>query len=448
MAGAQTTDLIGRRVRRRVLGRLMPFLIAAYVLAYIDRTNLGIAKLRMQPALGLTDEVLGFGAGMFFIGYCLLEIPGALIAERWSARKWIARIMVSWGLVAGLMGFLGTSAFGLVDFKTQFYSLRFLLGAAEAGFFPAVIVYLSHWFTAADGTRAKAYFLISQPIAVMTGIPLGRLILENAHWFGLDGWRWVFILEGVPALVFGFLTLCYLTDHPSGARWLPEGERSWLVERLSRESQAKVAEGKVGIREALRNRQVFLLAAVGFLIVSGNQALVFFFPSIMEGLGDMGIWPRTALTALPYVCSLAGILIGGFSSHRSGERRWHTACPMFLNGTGISMAILWQHKPAWSIAFFCLAGLAAQAYMPALWSIPTQLLGKSAAATAVGFINMVSNLGGFFGPSIFGYLRTTTGSFRLGLWFLVACMLAAGALATQIRVARQPAPDGDKAVTL
>ena len=412
----------------------MPFLVVAYIFAYIDRTNVGMAKLHMQPALGLTDETLGFGAGIFFVGYCLLEIPGALIAERWSARKWIARIMVSWGLVAALMGLVGTPLFGSFNVELQFYSLRFLLGAAEAGFFPAVIVYLSHWFTAEDRTRAKAYFLIAQPIAVMTGIPLARLILENVHWINLDGWRWVFILEGIPAFIFGIVTLFYLTDFPSQARWLPEEEKRWLIERLHVESQAKVAAGKVSVREALRNGQVFLLTAVAFLIVSGNQALVFFLPSIMERLGNMGVVLRTALTALPYLCSVAGILIAGFSSHRTGERRWHIAVPMFLNGAGISMAIATHDRPAVAIAFFCFAGLAAQAYMPAFWSVPTQLLGKSAAATAVGLINMLGNLGGFFGPAVFGYLRTSTGNFRTGLWFLVACMIAAGGLATRIRV--------------
>jgi Sugar phosphate permease len=418
----------------------MPFLIVAYILAYIDRTNVGVAKLRMQPDLGFTDDPFGFGAGIFFIGYCLLEIPGALIAERWSARKWIARIMISWGLVAALMGFVGTPLFGSADLKAQFYWLRFLLGAAEAGFFPAVIVYLSHWFTVEDRTRAKAYFLIAQPLAVMIGIPVGRLILENVHWMGLEGWRWIFILEGIPALLFGLLTLCYLTDYPAEARWLAAEEKLWLIGRLKSEAQEKVIAGKVGILAAFRNRQVFLLAAVSFLIISGNQAMVFFLPSIMEGLGNMGIVTRTALTALPYLCSLAGILIGGFSSHRTGERRWHIALPMFLNGLGISLAILSRNTPGLVIAFFCLAGLAAQAYMPALWSVPTQLLGKSAAATAVGLINMVGNLGGFFGPSIFGYLRTVSGSFQLGLWFLVGCMVAAGALATRLRVRPERAP--------
>src|SRR5580704_6083024 len=215
---AQTTpsaaadETLPVRTRKRVTRRLIPFLMFVYFLAYLDRANVGVAKLQMQKDLNFSDAVIGFGAGIFFVGYLLLDIPGSLIVERWSARKWIARIMVSWGLMAALMGWLGTPLFGSARPATQFYILRLLLGIAEAGFFPGVIVYLSHWFTAEERTRAKAYFMVTQPLAVALGIPLSRWILEHVGWFGLTGWRWVFILEGVPPVLMGLVTLWYLTD--------------------------------------------------------------------------------------------------------------------------------------------------------------------------------------------------------------------------------------------
>ncbi len=232
------------RTRKRVTARLIPYLMFIYLLAYLDRANVGVAKLQMQSALGFSDTVIGFGAGIFFLGYLLLDLPGSLIVERWSARLWIARIMVSWGLIAALMGFLGTPLFGSIALDKQFYGLRLMLGIAEAGFFPGVIVYLSHWFRVEDRARAKAYFMVTQPLAVALGIPVSRWILDNIHWAGLAGWRWVFILEGVTPLAMGLVTLFYLTDRPQEARWLPKDEKAWLMGELKAEGGiAKPARG-------------------------------------------------------------------------------------------------------------------------------------------------------------------------------------------------------------
>ncbi|HEX3878494.1 MAG TPA: MFS transporter, partial [Bryobacteraceae bacterium] len=210
---------LAERTRARVTRRLMPFLVFIYVLAYLDRANVSVAKLQMQRDLHFSDAIIGFGSGIFFLGYLLLDVPGSLIVERWSARKWIARIMISWGLIAALMGLLGTPLFGHIVPVTQFYGLRLLLGIAEAGFFPGVIVYLSHWYRLADRSRAKAYFMVAQPMAVALGVPLSRWILETVHWYGLAGWRWVFLLEGLAPFLMGFVTLRYLTDRPEQARW-------------------------------------------------------------------------------------------------------------------------------------------------------------------------------------------------------------------------------------
>jgi MFS transporter, ACS family, tartrate transporter len=421
-----TPEAVGQRARRRVTRRLMPFLIVAYLLAYVDRANLGVAKLQMQGDLGFTDATIGLGAGIFFVGYFLLEIPGSLIVERWSARKWFARIMISWGLLAALTGFITT--------PQQFYISRFLLGAAEAGFFPGVIVYLSHWFRYEDRTRAKSWFMMTQPLSVIVGTPLSRWILETVHWHGLHGWRWVFFLEGIPSILCGIAALYYLPDRVHQAPWLPDDEKNWLTAELKKEEQARSAAGRVHVADAFRHPQTILLIAVLFLVITGNQAILFFLPSITENMKGMSITWRTAVAVLPYLCSVAGILFNGFSSNRTGERRWHTAIPILMTAAGLACAILAGDHVAIVIVFFCLVGFSFQAYLSPFWTLPSAYLGKSAAATAIGTINSFGNLGGFAGPYIFGYLKARTGRYETGLWFLTGCMLISGLLATRIRV--------------
>ena len=422
------------RTRHRATCRLIPYLMFTYLLAYLDRANLAVAKLQMQTDLKLNDAVIGLGAGIFFIGYFLLEVPGSLIVEHWSARRWLARIMISWGLIAALTGLIGTPLFGSLSLKLQFYLARFLLGAAEAGFFPGVIVYLSHWFCFEDRARAQAYFMMTQPLAIILGVPLSRWILETVHWAGLAGWRWVFILEGAPCVVLGFATLFYLTDHPEEANWLSREEKNWLLARLQAEAQARAATRRVRWVEAFRTPRVLLLIAIYLLIVSGNQALVFFFPSITNAMKSMSVFWRTVAAILPYICSMGGILLNGLSAHRMQEQKWHTALPMLCSGCALALAILSGPHVALALLFFCLAGAASQAYLPAFWTLPTAFFGKSAAAAAIGLTNSFGNLGGFLGPYVFGYLRTATGRFSPGLWFLVACTLSAGLLAATLRL--------------
>ena len=423
------------RTRRRVTSRLIPYLMFIYLLAYLDRANVGVAKLGMQRDLGFSDTVIGFGAGIFFLGYLLLDLPGSLIVERWSARKWIARIMVSWGLMAALMGLLGMPLFGGLPPVTQFYGLRLLLGIAEAGFFPGVIVYLSHWYRMEDRSRAKAYFMVTQPVAVAIGIPVSRWIMESAHWGGLAGWRWVFILEGVIPLAMGFVTLWYLTDRPQDAAWLPEDEKAWLLGELKQEAARKTSEGHVHVLDALRHPQTFLLIAIFFLIVTGNQALIIFLPSITDGMKGMPVAVRTLAAGLPYVCSAMGILINGMWAHRTGELRWHTAVPILATGISLSLTVLASDHLWLMMGLFCLAGFTSQAYLAPFFTLPTTLLGKSAAATAVGLV-CLGNLGGFVGPWLFGRLKDVTGRYDAGLWVLAGCMLLSGSLATMIRVPR------------
>ncbi len=315
-----------------------------------------------------------------------------------------------------------------------------LLGIAEAGFFPGVIVYLSHWYRAEDRAGAKAYFMVAQPLAVALGLPASRWILENVHWAGLAGWRWVFFLEGLAPFVMGFVTFFYLTDRPDRAAWLPDEEKTWLLAELKAEESRKVVAGRVGVMDALRYPQTFLMIAVFFLIVTGNQALIVFLPSITEDMKTLPLVLRTTAAGLPYACSAAGILLNGMWARRTGQLRWHTAVPMLATAIFLGLAVLSSGRTGLTVAMFCLAGFTSQAYLPAFWTLPTTILGKSAAATAVGLI-CLGNLGGFAGPWLFGYLRTSTGRFDAGLWVLAGCMLLAGTLATWIR---QPEHDSAK----
>jgi MFS transporter, ACS family, tartrate transporter len=395
----------------------------------MDRANVGVAKLQMQTALGFSNSVIGFGAGILFVGYFLLEVPGSLIVERYSARKWFARIMISWGLIAALTSFVRT--------PNEFYLCRFFLGAAEAGFFPGVIVYLSHWFRYQDRTRAKSWFMMTQPLSIVIGTPLSRWILEQVHWHGVAGWRWVFIVEGLPSVLCGVLALYYLPDRVADARWLTEEEKRWLSNELQHEADEKSVGGRTRILDAFRHWQTLLLIVILFLLVCGNQAIHFFLPSIVENMHGLSIQSRTLVAVLPYVCSMAGIVFNGYSSNKYAERRWHTAIPIFIAATALGLSILAGDHIALVIALLCVLGFTFQAYLSPFWTLPTTYLGSAAAATAIGTINSIGNLGGFVGPYIFGYLRDVTGRYNSGLWFLTACMFASGLLASQIRLEKK-----------
>ena len=421
------------RTRTRVTHRLIPYLMLLYLMAYVDRANIGVAKLGMQADTGFSDAVIGFGAGIFFLGFLVLNFPASILVERWSARKLIAIIMLGWGVIASLMGFLGTPLFGSLHLTTQFYMLRLLLGIAEAGFFPGVIVYLSHWYRPEDRARAKGYFMLSQPIAIALGIPASGWILEHIHWAGMASWRWVFLLEGLPPFLMGFLSLWYLTDRPQRAAWLPGAERQWLIAQLKADELRKTSAHRVSVMDALRYPQTFLLIAILFLIVTGNQALIFFLPSITNTMKSLPPGLRDIAAGLPYACSAVGIATNGIWTQRTGRLRWHTAVPVLATGISLCLAVLARNHAGLMVALLCLTGLTAQAYMPAFWTLPTTIFGKSAAATAVGLI-CLGNLGGLAGPWLFGYLKTVTGNYDTGLFVMSGCMILAGLLATRIHI--------------
>jgi MFS transporter, ACS family, tartrate transporter len=408
---------VEQSARRRIARRLLPFLWLLYMIAFLDRVNVAYAALEMSHDLKFTDRVFGFGAGIFFIGYVLLEIPGALIVERWSARRWIARIMISWGIVTILVGFVHTAK--------QFYMARFLLGAAEAGFFPGIIVYLTHWFCRHDRTKAIAVFMSAIPLSSIVGSPIAGKIL-SIHWYGLEGWRWLFILEGVPAVLFGFVTLAYLTDWPHQASWLPGDEAKWIEDELQREKKSKASSSSVW--QALRQRNVILLTLIYFLAVSGLYGFTVWLPTIVKRASGFSTWIVTLLVVLPYLAGLAATLFNGWHSDHTQERRWHAALPLLMGGTSLLLAVVFSSHLWTQLAFFTLFAACVHGYQPCFWALPTATLGESAAAASIGLINSLGNLGGFAGPFLLGYLATRTGSFLSGLSCLVANLFLAGIL--------------------
>lgn len=407
--------------------RLMPYLFILFVIAYLDRVNVGYAALQMKGDLSFTDEVLGFGAGIFFWGYFLLEIPGSILVEKWSARRWIARIMISWGIVAILMGFVQT--------KNQFYLLRFLLGLAEAGFFPGVIVYLSHWFRAEDRAKTIGMFLAALPVSNIIGSPMSGLLL-NVEWLGLHGWRWLFIVEGIPAIIFGIITIFYLTDRPHEAAWLPADEREWLQQELAQEHQFKREANPLRILQAFSHREVITLSVAYFFIVSTHYGFTFWLPSIIKQQSGSSNLRVTLISAIPYCVGFTAILLVGWSSDRTKERRWHTALSILAASMGLFLAVMLRDHFALSVAMFCVAASGIYAYLPGFWSLPTSFLSGTAAAASIGMINSIGNLGGYAGPYVVGYLSTMTGSFLGGVLYLSLSALVAAVLVLAIRANR------------
>ena len=436
------------RARRKAYWRLLPLLFLCYVIAYVDRANVSIAKLTMTKDLpGFDNAVIGFGAGVFFLGYFLLEIPGALLVERWSARKWICRIMVSWGFMAALTAAVKT--------PWQFYGVRFLLGLAEAGFFPGVIIYLTHWFPARDRTRALSYFLVATPLAQIVSPKISNALLKigtdevvdgvavhHPEVLGLEGWQWVYIAWGVPAVVLGVVVLFMLTDRPRDAKWLTAEERDALEGEIEAD-RAKAAKGKrMTFGDAVRNPKVLLLALAYFCCVCGTYGIEFFLPSILQRWYNLKVDAITWLIILPPALALAGQLFVGYSSDRLRERRLHAVLPILLGVVALAAAILSRGHLAVTIACFMLAFTGMKSYQPAFWALPSLFLTRTAAAGSVGLINSVGNLGGFLGPTVIGTVEKWTGSFEGGLYYLCGSMTVSAAILFFLGIGRREAEGG------
>ena len=417
------------RARIKAYWRLLPLLFLSYLIAYVDRSNVSILKLKMIGDLpDFNNDIFGFGMGIFFAGYCLLEIPGTLIVERWSARKWICRIMITWGVFAALTA--------LVTKPWHFYTIRFLLGLAEAGFYPGVIVYLTHWFPKRDRSRALAYFFMAGPLAQLISpkitnlmLPIGstetinKIVIHHDKVWGLVGWQWAYIAWGIPAVILGLAVLIWLTDRPAQARWLKDDEREALETELARERAEHPASKHMTVWEALSNRKVLILTAAYFFVVTGNYGVEFFMPSIFKAWYGLSIDDVTSLVLLPPIGSLIGQFFVGWSSDRTGERRLHTVVPIYMGATALLTLVLVKSPPIWmTVTLLTLAMAGLKAYLPAFWSLPTLFLTQSAAASSIGLINSVGNLGGWIGPWMMGKIETITGSFRGGLTYLAISM--------------------------
>lgn len=419
---------IATRCRARVIRRLMPYLFVLYVIAYLDRVNVSYAAIGgMKDDLGFTDSVIGWGSGIFFIGYVLLEIPGSILVEKWTAKGWIARIMISWGILAMLTGFIHT--------KNQFYIVRFLLGVAEAGFFPGIIVYLSHWFRYQDRAKAVAMLMTAVSVSQIVGSPLSGILLQ-INWLGMPGWRWMFILEGVPAVIFGVVTLFYLTDWPHQAKWLPEDEKQWLIKTLEEENKKKQAKHSMTILEAFRHREVLKLTAAYFFMVTAVYGLSFWIPSIVKSLSGLSTFKVSLISALPFCVGFVSILVMGWHSDKTQERRWHAALAMMTASLGLLLSVALRSYAPLAIAMLCLTGAGTAGYLPGFWALPSSFLTGTTAAASIGLINSFGNLGGFVGPNIVGFLSTWTKSYFGGVLYLSVSALVASFLVLSLRTTR------------
>ena len=420
--------IVPSRAIDRVRLRLIPFLACLYLIAYLDRVNVGFAALQMNAALGFSDRVYGLGAGIFFIGYFLFEVPSNLVLARVGARVWIARIAIVWGLVAISELF--------VRGPISFYIVRFLLGAAEAGFFPGIVFYFTYWFPAHERARAVAQFSTASMAAGIVGAPLSGALLSLRGAGGLDGWQWLFLVEGVPAVVLGVVALFYLDDGPATSRWLPEAEKRWLIEALQRErDELRTIAGGHSAVDALRSLLVWRFALGLFLIVTSGYGFSFFLPQIVKGLSGasdlwVGVW-----SAVPFAVAAVGMVTVAAHSDRTGERRWHVAACGTLAAIGLGTSSI-APSPQLAFAALAVAAIGLYAFTPPFWSLPTAVLRGDGAAAGIGLINAVGNLGGFIGPFLMGWIRDASGDFRIGLQVLATAALLSGLVVASVRTSR------------
>jgi ACS family tartrate transporter-like MFS transporter len=401
----------------KVTKRLVPFLIICYFVAYLDRVNVGFAALTMNQDLGLSQTAFGFGAGIFFIAYFIFEVPSNLLLERFGARKWIARIMLSWGILSGLMAFIPDigRVTGLGN-ENSFYLIRVLLGAAEAGFFPGIIFYLTLWFPAEYRARIVGYFMAAIPLSTVIGAPISGLLLNLHGGLGLAGWQWLFVIEAVPAIILAGVVFFYLTDRPADAAWLAADERQWLAERLTLEQRQREAVHEFTVAQALINPRVIGLSLVYFGAVATNYGLGFFLPQIVKAFG-LTTFMTTVVSATPYAVGLVAMVWWGRRSDRVAERRFHTAFPLFVAAAGIAVSTALD-DPTLKMLSLCVAGFGIFACLPVFWTLPTAFLSGAAAAAGIAVINSIGNLAGFAGPFAMGWIKDHTGSYAGGLLLL------------------------------
>ena len=425
-----------RAIQSKVTWRLLPFLFLLYIVAYLDRANLSVAKLGMKEMPWFTDNVFGLGAGIFFLGYFLFEVPSNLILAKVGARKWITRIMISWGIVSSLMMFSLN--------EPAFYGLRFMLGVAEAGFFPGVILYLTYWYTARERARIVAIFMTATAVANVIGAPLSGLLL-GVHGFGLLGWQWLFVIEGIPAILLGFVVFFYLPDGPKDARWLTAPEKEWILARIEVENASKSSTGHGNLSAAFSTPAVWIFCAIYFVNAMTTYGIVNWLPTIIKKSGTFDDIKVGLLTAIPFALGAIVMVFTARNSDRTGKHREHVAGAAFICGIGLIIAAF-QHTTLGIVASFSFAAMGLYSLVGPFWALPTSILGGTAAAAGIALINSIGNLGGFAGPYLVGRIKDAdkVNGTQNALLMLAFCIVFGGVLAFAVK--REHTPDANAAI--
>ena len=416
-------------VLSRVTRRLIPFAFICYVVAYIDRVNIGFAARELQHDLGLSATQYGLGAGLFFLGYCVFEIPSNLILERVGARLWIARIMIVWGLVSMATMFIYD--------VTSFMAARIILGIAEAGFFPGMVLYVTYWIPANERARVNALFMTAAPVSVIVGAPVSEALLSMHGLWGLRGWQWLFLLEGLPAVVLGVMALKVLTDRPEQADWLKPDERDWLAATMTAERAARSESGHASVGRSLRSGRVWLLSIVYLLNASVTYGIFLWLPRMLQDTAGPGV-SVGLLTALPFVAALIAMVLIGRHSDKTGERKLHVAACAITAAIGLFLAVAFRNHLYWLVLAFTICQIGQRSVMSVFWTMPPMLLAGTGAAGGIALINAIGNLGGFFGPNVMGSLFDLTGGYSGGLLVLAGALVLEAILVLSLRL--EPAP--------
>jgi ACS family tartrate transporter-like MFS transporter len=414
----QLSPELQRKLILKVSWRLLPLIVICYLVNYIDRTNVSFAALTMNKDLGLSAYLYGWGAGIFFFGYALFEVPSNMVLQRVGARLWIARIMLSWGIISGLMA--------TTTGPVSFFVLRFLLGVAEAGFFPGMIFYLTHWFPSAVRARAISILYVAIPVSNAVASILSGAILGMDGILGLKGWQWIFIIEAIPAVLLAFVVLKQMTDRPALATWLKAEEREWLEGELQAERGRVESAGRLTMLQALTDLRVLVLSAIYLTSVTAGYGIVFFLPQIVKGLGLSNLMTGF-VTAIPYAIGTIGLVLWGYSSDRRKERRWHLILSTALAAVGL-LGAGWLSHSFWAVVAISVFTVGIYGSRPTFWPMPSLFLTGGAAAVGMALINSIGNLGGYFGPMIVGWIKDSTKSFEMALYFLAACALSSAVI--------------------
>jgi MFS family permease len=425
MADAETGPVDAHRVMARVTRRFVPLAFACYVVAYLDRVNVGFVAGELQRDLGLSATLYGLAAGLFFLGYCVFEVPSNMILERVGARRWIARIMITWGIVA--------MATILVHDVATFMLARVLLGVAEAGFFPGMVLFFTYWFPASERARTGALFMAASPIAVIVGAPLSTWILHLDGTAGLRGWQWLFLIEGLPAVVLGLVVLMVLTDRPEDAVWLAPAERAWLSERMAADHAARARADITSVDDTLANPALWMLSAVFFLNSIVNYGMFLWLPKLLADVTHLKGYALSLTTAIPFAVALAAMVVIGRASDRSGERRRVVAGCALATAAGLLVAVFCQRQTVLLVFGFTVAQMALRSLAGVFWALPPEILGPRAAAVGIGAINAIGGIGGFVGPTLIGVLLDATGGYSGGLLALTAVLVLEAFLVLKTR---------------